>query len=228
MSDPNATTSTEGVDPLLFGVALVWTHSHEGREKVAVVRDSSGSLSLPKAALALREIHNVDVIREKLRLGFPIELRGIVQIECNKDVTGEVIRVYWHGRVACDGLPSRELGSPTWLSAKRAVCLLNSPQDLKALQSYIATAPRLIEGGWSMRLPIIGRFTSLDGRRLLGELRRLSVRLSSYPRGRVHERHFQAAQDLFGKALLAFYQRDFSGSWKCLGDAMRCELFLMD
>jgi hypothetical protein len=64
--------------------------------------------------------------------------------------------------------------------------------------------------------------------RLIGDLRRTAVRLSTYRSRWQGEAPYKAALLAFSKARQALYQRDFEGGWKCLAETERLELFLME
>jgi hypothetical protein len=207
---------------------LVWSESGAGMEKIALVRDTNSTWSLPKASMRSSLVNDRKAVADAVRLNVAFDLQRIVHRSSEVLEGGNLIRVYWHARLkpgqACAG-PSDGLD---WMSPQKAFRLMNSSGDADALFLYIATQPHFVDFNNRFMSSYMARtFASPNSLRLLGDLRRVATRLSAYPQTRAFDSHYTAMNVILAKALMAFYQKDYDGSWKCLDDALRRELFIM-
>jgi hypothetical protein len=116
------------------------------------------------------------------------------------------------------------------VSAKKAVKRLADPHDLRALSAYMTGNPSFVGlEATAAAIKWVHRvFPSPKRTRLIGELRRTETRLSAYQLKGKYGTAYKAALSFFAKALTAFYQHDYDGSWKCLSEVRRLELSIME
>ncbi|KLU21987.1 hypothetical protein EOS_33145 [Caballeronia mineralivorans PML1(12)] len=208
---------------------LVWSEGHDGMEKIALLRDTNSSWSLPKAYIQSSLVNDRKAVLEAVKLSVGIDLQKIVHRSSEQLEVGDLTRVYWHARLKPGQACTVSSNKLDWMSPQKAFRMMNSRDDEEALLLYIATRPHVIDVSNRYRSSFVARqFASPNGLRLLGDLRRVSTRLSAYPQTRAQDLNYYATQIILARALMAFYQNDYGGSWKCLGDALRRELFLMN
>ena len=211
-------------------VGIVWRSEDGGAERLAVVEGPNSIWSLPRGLVSDGQLHS-DAFPGALNLSnHLLSACQVLHVEYDSSNSLTPIRVYWSARLQEIRSPGDECRSLRWVTAKKAAKLLEDPDDLRALSSYM-TATSSFAGleakaalsRWFHRI-----FTSPKRTRLIGELRRTETRLSAYQLTGKWGAPYKAALSFFSKALTAFYQHDYEGSWKCLSEVRRLELCIMD
>jgi hypothetical protein len=210
-------------------VGIVWRADDSGTPRLAIVDSQEPRWSLPRGRVCSSQLH-ADAFPQALRLSS--ELLSdcqVLRFEHRASNSEAPIRAYWTARFEQAGSPGEETGPFRWVSPKKAAKRLADPDDLRALSacmtadsSFLGLQGRAAALRWFHRI-----FVSPKRMRLIGELRRTETRLSAYQLKGIWGPPYQAALSFFSKALTAFYQHDFEGSWKCLFEARRLELAIM-
>jgi hypothetical protein len=210
-------------------IGIVWRPNDSGTARLAVVDGQEAKWSLPRGRVCASQLHS-DAFPQALSLSSE-RLSGcqVLRFEHDASNSDAPIRVYWTARFEQTRAPGEENGSFRWVSPKKAAKRLADPDDLRALSacmtadsSFVGLQGKAAALQWFYRI-----FVSPKRTRLIGELRRTETRLSAYQLKGKCGPPYQAALSFFSKALTAFYQHDFEGSWKCLAEVRRSELSIM-
>jgi hypothetical protein len=211
-------------------VGIVWRPNDSGTARLAIVSGQESKWSLPRGRVCASQLHS-DAFPQALSLSSE-RLSGcqVLRFEHNASNSDAPIRAYWTARFEQARPPGEENGSFRWVSPRKAAKRLADPDDLRALSacmtadlSFLELQVKAAALRWFHRI-----FVSPKRMRLIGELRRTETKLSAYQLKGKWGPPYQAALSFFSKALTAFYQHDFEGSWKCLSEARRLELAIME
>jgi hypothetical protein len=211
-------------------VGIVWRPNNSGTPRLAIVESPEARWSLPRGRVCASKLH-ADAFPQALRLSSEfLSACQVLRFEHDASNSEAPVRVYWTARFEQARSPREEISSLRWVSPKKAAKRLEDPHDLRALStsmtadsSFMALEPKAAALKWFYRV-----FISPKRIRLIGELRRTETRLSAYQLRGKWGSPYQAALSFFSKALTAFYQHDFEGSWKCLSEVRRLELSMME
>jgi hypothetical protein len=211
-------------------VGIVSHPDHAGTDRLAVIESPESKWSLPRGRVPDGQLHT-DAFPQALKL--PSHLLSacrVLHVEYEAVNSETPMRVYWTARLQQLPPPGAEYGSLRWVSAKKAAKRLADPYDLHALSTYMTANSSLV--GLEARAAAIRWFQrffpSPKRTRLMGELRRTETRLSAYQLKGKWGATYKVALSFFSKALTAFYQHDYEGSWKCLWEVRRLELSIME
>ena len=209
-------------------VGILWSPDITTK-RLAIVESPQSTWSLPRGRVCAGELH-ADAFPGALRLSSDrLNACQVLHLEHDASNLEAPIRVYWTARFQQARLPGED-GSLRWVSPKKAAKRLVDPHDLRALSAYMTANSSFL--GMEAKAAAIKWFhrifISPKRIRLIGELRRTETRLSAYQLKGKWGASYQAALSFFSKALTAFYQHDFEGSWKCLSEVRRLELAIME
>ncbi len=216
----------------IFIGGVVWRRDSDGTTAFAVVQNNEAAWSLPRSAL---DVEHPDPKAALCKaMGLPqavLKMEKVIHVGHDGPNLQAPIIAYWQASLTVEGLAIKCGANLKWTSARKAVRRLTDHHDSSAIAAYMTTSLETLE--LDQKFSNLSRFrrgllSSPNRARLIGELRRSGARLSTYQFKWFGEAPYKAALFMFSKALSAFYQQDYEGSWKCLADVSRLEFFLMD
>jgi len=211
-------------------VGIVWRSDDAGSERLAIVESTDSGWSFPRGRVSDGLLH-ADAFPGALKLSSHLlSSSQVLHVEYDASNSLTPIRVYWSARLQQIRSPGDECESLRWVTPKKAAKRLADPNDLRALSAYMMANSSFsgLEAKAAMMRWFHRIFTSPKRTRLIGELRRTETRLSAYQLKGKSGTPYKAALSFFSKALTAFYQHDYEGSWKCLSEVRRLELSIME
>jgi hypothetical protein len=213
-------------------VAFIVSRDGNGAERLAVIQNGDEACSLPSRFLDGQELFAENSLWKAFAIpSEALASHHLVHFEPNMIDSGVPFRSYWYA-VLVPGQAHRGFDpSVRWMKVEKIARRLSDPHDLHALSTCLITRSGLIAK--AAPLPQFGRrerlFSSPNRVRLLGELRRMEARLSACQiKSDTDLSFYKASWASFAKAEAAFQQSDYEGGWKCLFDAQRHALFLMN